>query len=166
MRNLCLAALLVLTAGQAAAADDIVFDIAPTAACLAAGQGAEKRSCIGISAARCMEATPLGGSTYGMGACLDRELTWWDEALNAAYQAALVKARANDDEMRRMGSAAPSQAEALRAMQRAWIPFRDAKCDFERSLWMGGTGGGPSTLSCLLQTTAEQTLLLQGVMDY
>lgn len=151
--------------GPGLAEADIRFDIAPTAQCMA-GTGLDKRPCIGLAAAQCMEATPIGGSTYGMGACLDRELTWWDDALNAAYQSALVKARAADAEMKQIGSAATGQAEALRAMQRAWIPFRDAKCAYEGTLWMGGTGGGPATLSCLLQTTAEQTLVLLGAVDY
>lgn len=163
--HMALAAVWLAVPVVALAEDDIRFDAAPTAQCMA-GTALDKHPCIGLAAAQCMEATPMGGSTYGMGACLDRELTWWDDQLNAAYQSALVKARAADAEMKALGSVATGQAEALRAMQRAWIPFRDAKCAYEGTLWMGGTGGGPATLSCLMQTTAEQTLVLQGAVEY
>lgn len=158
-----IAAALMLLPMPCLAADDIVFDIAPVAACMAREAG---RDCIGQAAGQCMEATPMGGTTYGMGACLEQERAWWDARLNSSYQAALVKARASDAEMTAAGATAAARAEALRAMQRAWIPYRDARCAYERSLWMGGTGSGPATLSCLLQVTAEQVLVLEGGMDY
>ena len=41
-------------------------------------------------------------------------------------------------------------ADSLRDMQRAWITFRDAKCDWETVQWGGGTGAGPARLSCLM----------------
>jgi uncharacterized protein YecT (DUF1311 family) len=61
-----------------------------------------------------------------------------------------------------LGSAAPSQGDALKNMQRAWIAYRDATCDYERSHWGGGTGGGPATVSCLMYMTAEQALYLEA----
>lgn len=141
-----------------AAAGDLVFGPEATEACLRSGQGA---ACIGASANMCMEVTPGGGSTAGMGGCLDRELQYWDARLNAAYTVAMRRARAVDAEMKDLGSSAPPQAPAMRAMQRAWIGFRDAKCDFVRSEWGGGTGGGPATIACLMEETGRQALFLE-----
>ncbi len=149
------------------AAQDFEFSTAAVEGCLAGlGSGEDARACIGASANACM-ATDAGGTTVGMGACLSRELSYWDDRLNAAYGVAMAAARATDTEMADLGSAAPHQAPALREMQRAWITFRDAKCDHARSLWGGGTGGGPATVDCLMQTTGAQALYLETVaLDY
>lgn len=145
-----------------AAAQELSFDIRHTRACLdRAGADAEgQRACVGTSANRCMDATPMGSTTVGMGGCIDRELQWWDARLNAAYQRLMARERADDAQFQGMASV-PPKAPALRDMQRAWIPFRDATCAYERSWWGGGTGGGPATLGCLLRMTAEQTLYLE-----
>ncbi len=98
-----------------------------------------------------------------MGGCLDYELSYWDDRLNASYRALRAKERASDADW--AGSpGAVSKADALRDMQRAWIPLRDATCDYERSQWGGGTGGGPATLACLLRMTGGQTLYLEQMM--
>jgi uncharacterized protein YecT (DUF1311 family) len=47
-------------------------------------------------------------------------------------------------------------------MQRAWIGYRDAACDYERAQWGGGSGGGPATAGCLMRLTGEQALALEG----
>jgi uncharacterized protein YecT (DUF1311 family) len=150
---------LALLAGPAAA-QDITYSDNATATCLAeAEEFADKRACIGLSANLCMEA-PGGYSTYGMGGCLDGELTFWDGLLNENYRARMVQAKSADEDAAMYQPELPKQAEALRDMQRAWITFRDAACDYERSQWGGGTGGGPATLMCLMRMTGEQALLL------
>lgn len=150
---------LALLAGPAAA-QDITYSDDATASCLAgAEEFTEQRACIGLSANLCMEA-PGGYSTYGMGGCLDRELRYWDTLLNENYRARMVQAKSADEDTAMYQPELPKQAEALRDMQRAWITFRDAACDYERSQWGGGTGGGPATLACLMRMTGEQALLL------
>ena len=145
------------------AAQDLQYSDQATLQCLQAAVGlSDKGGCIGLSADACMEATPDGGTTVGMGYCLDRELAFWDGMLNQVYDTVRAKARAVDAEMEEIGATVPKTEPALRDMQRAWIPFRDATCDFERAQWGGGTGGGPATLSCLLRETAEQALYLSG----
>ena len=152
---------LALLAGPAAA-QDITYSDDATAQCLAgAEEFTEQRACIGLSANLCME-EPGGYSTYGMGGCLDRELTFWDGQLNQNYRARMVQAKSADADSADYQPELPSQADALRDMQRAWITFRDAACDYERSQWGGGTGGGPATLACLMQMTGEQALRLGG----
>ena len=96
-----------------------------------------------------------------MGECLDRELTFWDEMLNANYKAQMARAKASDEENKQYNPNLPSQSTALRDMQRAWITYRDAACDYERSQWGGGTGGGPATYACLMELTGLQALRLQ-----
>jgi uncharacterized protein YecT (DUF1311 family) len=156
------ALLAVAPAVPAAAQDALVFDIGATAACVAGGGG---RDCIGLASAACMQVGP-GGTTAGISGCLERELDWWDARLNAAYGALMARDRAADAEMKRLGAAAPSQAEALRAMQRAWIAWRDTTCDYERAQWGGGTGGGPATHACLVQRTGEQALYLETTLAH
>ncbi|MDF1855673.1 lysozyme inhibitor LprI family protein [Pseudooceanicola sp.] len=151
-------ALAVALIGAPAGAQDLVFSPAATETCLAAGRS----DCIGASGEACMQATPGGQSTVGMGGCLDRELSYWDARLNSAYGSAMRQAKQADQANSDGALAVLSQAQALREMQRAWIPFRDAKCDFARSQWGGGTGGGPAQLSCLMQETGQQALYLEG----
>ena len=144
-----------------AAAQDLIFSPQATQACLASTQSYDARhACIGASAERCISDTPGGDSTYGMSGCLSAELDYWDARLNAAYAEVIGSARAMDADMAEIGATVASQEEALRAMQRAWITFRDARCAYEASTWGGGTGAGPATADCLMEETARQTLTL------
>lgn len=149
-------ALALMVLAPAAAALELVFDIAPVESCLRAGGG---ESCAGKAAEQCIDATPGGQTTVGMGGCLDRERAAWDGWLNAVYQQLHAKLAAQDAAY---VSAAPKQAPALQDMQRAWIRFRDAKCAYEASQWGGGTGAGPAAVSCYLHETARQMLYLQS----
>jgi uncharacterized protein YecT (DUF1311 family) len=155
-----LAALVLAFLPLPLAAQELVFDPAPTETCLAqAGDRVAQRGCIGQAALACM-GQPFGDTTVGMGFCFDQELTLWDGKLNARYQS-LRSALARMDDARMAG--APAQAEELRDMQRAWIRFRDARCGFEAAQWQGGTGAGPALYGCLMQVTGEQALYLDAV---
>ena len=135
--------LLLLLAAGPGWAESPVFDPAPIAACIEAGGGAD---CIGEAATACMEASPGGYSTVMMNGCLDAELGWWDDLLNARFQLAVAAARDLDAEATRAGSGRPSSEAALRGMQRAWIAFRDAACEYEALDWWGGTGASGAYL--------------------
>ncbi len=161
------AASCVLLAGPGLAQDLPEFSPAATEACLVgAADLPMMEACVGASANACMESNSMGYTTVGMGYCFDQERAFWDGRLNAAYGQVMAKDKALDAEMASLDSAAPSLAEALRAMQRAWIPFRDASCDYERAQWGGGTGGGPATLSCLMYETARQALVLEIRLEH
>ncbi|MDA5094072.1 DUF1311 domain-containing protein [Aliiroseovarius sp. KMU-50] len=148
--------------GAPALAQDVIYSFDATVNCLAEkGEEGEAHQCFGTSANACMETTDGGWSTLGMVQCLDAELKDWDRRLNTAYGLLMKHSKEVDAEMAEWGSSAPSQAEALRKMQRAWIPFRDASCEYERSTWGGGTGGGPASLSCFLHLTAQQAWSLE-----
>ncbi|WP_424941793.1 lysozyme inhibitor LprI family protein [Aliiroseovarius crassostreae] len=157
------AAIFALTcAGAPALAQDVTYSFDATVTCLAEkGDSGEAHQCFGAAANACMESTEYGWSTAGMVQCLDAEVNDWDRRLNTAYGLLMKHSKAIDAEMAELGSSAPSQAEALRKMQRAWIPFRDASCEYERSTWGGGTGGGPASLSCYLHLTAQQAWSLE-----
>lgn len=160
MTRAVLAALfLALPAGLPASAQDLSFSPQATENCFAAGGLGD--TCIGASAQACMVENEGGYSTVVMGFCFDSELTYWDGVLNAVYGALREKLAAVDDESAELDAAAPSSAGALREMQRAWISYRDRRCDYERSLWGGGTGGGPAQLACLMSQTARQALYLE-----
>lgn len=151
----------LLLAARPAVAQDILYSDDATRACLTAAQDAvAQEACIGASANACMSANDLGGTTMGMGGCLDREYQYWDGLLNAYYQTAIARAKKMDAEVRAYTPEAAVAEQTLREMQRAWIPYRDAACDFERAQWGGGTGGGPAAVGCLMRMTGEQALSL------
>lgn len=153
----CLAVLPTQAAGQG-----VLFSPDATEVCLEAITELDARhGCIGTSATKCMDESSDGHTTVGMGDCLRHELRYWDARLNTAYSALVVREKAVDAEMAKVGSAAPSVFEPLRAMQRAWITFRDEACTYERAQWGGGSGGGPAAAMCLMQMTGEQALALE-----
>ncbi len=134
-----------------AAAQEITYHPDPTIDCLDdAIDTPMRQACIGAAANLCMIDNPGGSSTVGMGFCLDQERAWWDARLNEVYNALLAQ-----------HADRPDVQDRLREMQRAWIPYRDARCDFEFVQWNGGTGQGPALLACLMAATAEQTLVLE-----
>lgn len=154
--------LAVLLLCSPAAAQDLRYSDQASLACVdQAGTSEAGRACIGVSASACMDATPDGSTTIGMMECLDGERDFWDARLNRAYSQVRADAKAEDAELAEIGSSAPQMAPALRDMQRAWITYRDATCDYEQSQWGGGSGGGPAVLSCLLQMTGEQAIYLE-----
>lgn len=155
--RIALALCLALLPQALPAQPQVSFSAEASETCLAEGGAAE--TCIGRAANACMKATPGGETTAGMGGCLEAEWLYWDARLNAAYGRALEAARAMDAEAM---AGAPNQAEALRAMQRLWIPYRDGQCAYVASLWAGGTGAGPASLHCLMDLTGRQALFLEA----
>ena len=157
--------LLALTSSAAWA--EPVFSPMATDACISEAFATPRQSssavldCVGRSAAACMT-MPGADTTLGMTDCLRAELAYWDARLNAAYAEHMTMAQAQDTELRKMGSTSARIEESLRAMQRAWITFRDASCLYEQAQWVGGTGSGPATVACHMHETARQTLKLEG----
>lgn len=149
-----------------AGADTLPVDYDPgvIAACLAAKSGAARRDCIGIGAQYCM-ARGAGSSNAGIGFCFGAERDDWDRRLNSAYLILLDQARQTDAEMARIGSAAPPEGPALQAMQRAWVAYRDASCQYEMTTWGGGSGAGPGVAHCEMTLTGAQALRLMARAD-
>lgn len=98
----------------------------------------------------------------GMIDCFNAELRLWDRRLNAAYAKRIAAARSEDAQGTNVRSTSTSLVDSLRAMQRAWIGYRDAACLYEQAQWLGGTGAGPATMACHMHETARQALQLEG----
>ena len=158
----------LLLAGGAGAQENPVFSMQATDACIADSRhGGNVEACIGESANLCMDRTDGGQSTAGMVACMGAELEVWDKRLNAAYAELMAREKAEDKEMADLGSAAPKQTPALRDMQRKWIAYRDARCEFIGAQWGGGSGTGPAVQGCHMVMTGKQALFLQQMLaDY
>lgn len=137
--------LLALCAAPAAAQEAPAFDPAPMVACLEAEGG---RDCAGRAARACMEGEG-GQTTLGMNQCLAAERDLWDARLNDAYRLG-------------MDRVTPVRAEALREMQRRWIAFRDAACNYEAARYDGGSLAGTVRLQCQMELTADQALRLDA----
>ena len=121
--------------------------------------------CIGIAAHECMIKNEILGATAGVTACYKIEFEYWDARLNAAYSNLMKQSKEADEELQGSSFDVRKQALALRDMQRNWIAFRDAKCDFEISKWGGGTGGFSAHAECQMQETAMQALHLENQLD-
>ena len=158
----------ILLISGAANAQELVFSMQATDACIAdRGHEGAAEQCIGESANLCMERTDGGQSTAGMVACMGAELEAWDKRLNTAYAELMAREKAEDKEMADLGSAAPKQTPALRDMQRKWIAYRDARCEFIGAQWGGGSGTWPAVQGCHMVMTGKQALFLQQMLaDY
>lgn len=84
--------------------------------------------------------------------CLDAEWQAWETKLTETYDAlkATEEARGAD------------RTDALVAMERDWIAFRDARCAYDRITNGGGTGGVLAEPTCKLNETARQVILLMA----
>ena len=142
----------VVISGAAARAQDVVFSMQETEACIArysAGSGAGY--CVGKSAERCIDQSDRGLTTMVHVECFGLELEAWDQRLNAAYTHLMAQERADD----------AAGAKALRDMQRAWLKFAQTRCDYESAPWVGGTGIGPAAQKCWMEMTGRQALFLE-----
>lgn len=107
--------------------------------------------CIGAGTNACQE-EPGGASTQGMSACNEAEQAFWDDLLNYAYTSL-------------RDSLEPEIFSALQAAQQAWIPWRDARCNFVYENAKDGTISQVLTSFCLAETTAQRAIDLMQVMD-
>jgi uncharacterized protein YecT (DUF1311 family) len=72
--------------------------------------------------------------------CNNNELEYQDGLLNRYYR----------QTMRRLSN---NEKQKLKKAQRAWIKYRDAKCDAEGKEMRGGTGESLLIGACLVETT-------------
>jgi uncharacterized protein YecT (DUF1311 family) len=84
---------------------------------------------------------------HDMGDCYYTESVIWDGLLNENFKKLL-------------GTLDDQQSEKLRAMQRAWIAYRDTTCNF---YWdkIQGTMAQPMVAGCIARETARRAVLLQ-----
>jgi uncharacterized protein YecT (DUF1311 family) len=91
--------------------------------------------------------TPEGSSNVGTADCYRLEAAIWDNLLNENFKNLLDEL---DDQ----------QTGKLRAMQHAWIAYRDTTCNF---YWdkIQGTMAIPMSAACFARETARRAVLLQ-----
>jgi uncharacterized protein YecT (DUF1311 family) len=161
---ICLAALCLGTLACQAQEKATPADRAAIAACLDKAKAAKATSetCVGAVEKPCLDA-PEGSSTLGMKMCAGRETAVWDERLNQAYQALLHGDLGQIEALRDGGKRKATGADILRDAQRAWISFRDKKCDAAGLPMEGGTGAGILINECYLQETGRQALWLEDM---
>ena len=98
--------------------------------------------------ARCMD---NASSTLAMGECLKAETQVQDQRLNRVYKQLLGKLPAD-------------QQKSLRDVQRKWLAYRDANCQFHRTA-SGGTMAQLEGGTCLMDMTRERAAELERVVD-
>ena len=149
---LCLMTPLPLTAGGPSGVDTQALD-----QCLAdAASDGARLDCAGLAQPACLayaeerhpDMHPVDRELH----CIDAEWQFWETRLNDSYAAlkAVEDARGAD------------RAAALVAMERGWIAFRDARCDYDRLTNGRGTGGAIAEPLCRLNETARQVILLDA----
>ena len=151
-----------LLAAPALAQSGAQLDSADRAAmeqCLqsAAERGARPDECIGFVQNPCFE-TEEGQTTMGSVECISRELAYWDGLLNQSYR-----------RLRETGT--DEQNAGLRDLQRQWLAWREARCDYEAALYEGGSLANVVANQCFTQETARRAIDLtamiqQGDDDY
>ncbi|AMM83570.1 lysozyme inhibitor LprI family protein [Martelella sp. AD-3] len=158
-----LAVTALLSASPALADEEVVYSNDLVTECVSlAGTEADMRVCAGVSAEACQNASDYGSTTIGLQECAALETKFWDEWLNRTYRELLARAKAADAEAENDPRANGELAESLRDMQRIWINFRDATCEYEANQYQGGTIAGPVYAGCLLQMTADQAIYLDN----
>jgi uncharacterized protein YecT (DUF1311 family) len=90
---------------------------------------------------------PSRASNNATADCYRTETAIWDDLLNENYKKLMATLDAD-------------QTEKLRAMQRAWIAYRDSTCGF---YWdkIQGTMANPMISACEARETARRAVLLQ-----
>ena len=84
-----------------------------------------------------------GETTVDMKQCANKELEEVTKKLNATYNS-----------YRKLLE--PKQQNDLKAVQLAWIKYKDLRCDFEYSFYEGGTMAGLVGTSCLINITNQR----------
>jgi uncharacterized protein YecT (DUF1311 family) len=106
---------------------------------------AERRCLFDLVATPCTQ-TPAGAANLGAADCYRAEQAIWDDLLNRNFKTLLDTL---DDD----------QAAKARAMQRAWIAYRDTTCNFYGDK-IRGSMAVPMAGACVARETARRALLL------
>lgn len=92
-----------------------------------------------------------GTTQAALNACAAADFKRSDGAMNAAYGTLMT----------RIG---PKAQEALKAAQRAWLPYRDKTCDLEALAVEGGSMQPMVQSGCLARMSDERTRILSGYL--
>lgn len=158
MSRLCMLVLVTILLTPAAASAEPLLtkaEIAKAAgkieACLAkqaAVTPSKPTSCVGIIQTPCDDAISAGGEA-AHATCADNEAAAWDLLLNKRW-AELAMSMAKD------------KFDALKSVQKLWLSYRDAKCDYLKKDDESMMGYMNAAL-CRLDETSRRTLELRDL---
>jgi hypothetical protein len=145
----CAAAQSVSAEGAAASSPH-----ATIAGCLsqAGGDRDARRSCIGVAARACSQASPGSETTGGAVQCIEVERRQWEDIRNA--EAEVLRARESE--------AQRALLDAALAEHVAWVR---ALCAYEASIYERGSLGRVVAITCMRDEMAEHALLLLARYD-
>ena len=155
-RRVALTALLVVISGGVTATAQAQMGRKPTAQEVAAirdcaakykddVQKGEQQCLFNLVATPCTN-TPEGSANLGAADCYRIEWAIWDDLLNANFKTLL-------------GTLDDDQAAKARAMQHAWIAYRDTTCNFYMDK-IHGSMAIPMGNACAARESARRALLL------
>jgi uncharacterized protein YecT (DUF1311 family) len=104
-----------------------------------------EQQCLFLVATPCTK-TPEGSANLGAADCYRIEWAIWDDLLNANFKTLL-------------GTLDDDQAAKARAMQRAWVTYRDTTCNFYMDK-IRGSMAIPTGNACAARESARRALLL------
>jgi len=105
-----------------------------------------------IAAGPARAADPCAGANQmDLNACAGAAYDRADAAMNQAYT-------------RLMKQIGPKAKDGLRAVQKAWLPFRDASCALEAMGVAGGSMQPQVQAECLARVTTARTAMLNGYL--
>ncbi len=162
MRFIQLSLILLFSLSIQAQAQELNIRLELADVCSKRASTENQMQCVGEASAACMKENEGGETTVGMSGCTSLELDFWDSKLNGAYSSLIKIEKADDEDAKKLNYSPPLKAPALKEMQRKWINYRDARCQYEVSQWGGGTGSGPAFMSCMMSETARQYFVLQN----
>ncbi|MFP5076905.1 lysozyme inhibitor LprI family protein [Rhizobium sp. YIM 134829] len=111
-------------------------------------------------AVACSEAVTQADMTI----CARQDYGEADQALNTAYRNAMTRAIAMDKDLADLGEGMTGAAEALRAAQRAWIPYRDGQCALVGFSARGGSMEPMLVAQCLADLSRARTKELDAAL--
>jgi uncharacterized protein YecT (DUF1311 family) len=106
-----------------------------------------ERQCVFNLVAEPCTKRPEATSTFGTADCYRVEWVIWDNLLNENFKTL-------------MGSLDEQQNAKLKAMQHAWIAYRDTTCNFYMDK-LQGTMAQPMGAACATRETARRAMLLR-----
>lgn len=89
--------------------------------------------------------------------CIADEYEYQDLQLNTVYKALINKIKKSQSEEKE------EILVRVQNAQKSWIPFRDASCDVDSIVMLGGTGEKVLSFSCQARMTKERVEALKNI---
>jgi uncharacterized protein YecT (DUF1311 family) len=123
----------------------------PLATCLEQNV-ASPRACIGVAEKQCLKQLEGTETTTGEVLCADSEREIWTQRLAAS----VAQMRAAMD---------PNRQPFWAIAEKNWLAARDAECDFEASIYLGGSLARLVRADCLLCETGARAIEINQLIE-